>query len=39
MRFSRTLEKSEGVRRVDRLDGVGGEDIVSFVWVKEKIEL
>jgi len=33
MRFSRTLEKSEGVRRVERseLDGVDWEDILRFV--------
>jgi hypothetical protein len=32
MRFSRTLEKSEGVRSVERseLGGVGWEDILGF---------
>jgi hypothetical protein len=36
MRFSRTLEKSEGVRRAERLDGGGGEGIIRFVWGKDK---
>jgi hypothetical protein len=33
MRFSRTLEKSEGVRSVERseLGGVGWEDILGFI--------
>ena len=36
MRFSRTLEKSEGVRRAERLDGGGGEGIIRFVWGRDK---